>query len=125
MNEFKQKNKTGRFISSPVVLAALVLVFGFLLRGVWNIYNRAKISEVEFQISKSKMARLENRENDLMISTERLKTENGVEAEIRDRFHMGKPGEKAIIIVEEDVEDKLAIPENQDFLQKIWNFFTR
>ena len=48
------------------------------------------------------ISNLQKRENDLTKNIEELKTEQGTEKAIRDKYQVVKPGEKMIIIVDED-----------------------
>ncbi|OGT67904.1 MAG: hypothetical protein A3H43_06570 [Gammaproteobacteria bacterium RIFCSPLOWO2_02_FULL_42_9] len=124
MREFEHRRKVRKILSSPWVLLPLAVILFFLIRGTWNIYVKNRDSAVELRLSKERLVRLEERQRTLSTGIEKLNTESGIEAEIRDRFQMAKEGEQAIVIV--DTPDRpVQLPLSEEsFLQKIWNFFT-
>ncbi|MBI2476446.1 MAG: septum formation initiator family protein [Candidatus Taylorbacteria bacterium] len=124
MREFEHKRKVRKILSSPWLLLPLAVVFFFLVKAVGNIYLKDRASAAELRSSQERLARLEDRQSRLAAATEKLKTESGIESEIRDRFQMAKPGEREIVIVESAPEQNQTAAVSRSFLQKIWDFFT-
>lgn len=125
MREFEHKRKIKKFLFSPLVLIPMGIVLLFLVRGTWNIYEKDRDSSAELRFARDRLARIQDREAKISSAAEKLKTEAGIEGEIRDRFQMAKEGEQEIVIVDESVESKTSVAPSPSFLQKIWNFFTR
>ena len=108
---------------SPVVLVLLAILLFFLARGVWNIYVKDRASISELNSSKERLAKLQSRQETLVVSTEKLSTESGVEYEIRDRLQMARAGERQIVIVDSPGTANPTISPPKNFLKKIWDFF--
>lgn len=100
MSEFNRKNKHS-FWHSPLVL---IVLFGLLLLFMYNIMG---LIEKQRETTKKKelildqIETLRNREKSLSLDIEKLKTEDGVEETIRDKYQVVKEGEKMVVIVEE------------------------
>ncbi len=125
MREFEHKRGIRRFLLSPVVLISLGAVFIFLVRATWSIYEKNRDSRTELGLAEERLARLQERQETLTRSIEKLQTESGVEAEIRNRFQMAKEGETEVVIVEAPSAPTSPEPLKVGFFQKILNFFTR
>lgn len=104
MSEFNRKNNHS-FWHSPL---ALIVLLGIL---VVFIYNIVGLIEKERETTKKKNMILSNietlraRENSLSKDIEKLKTEEGVEETIRDKYQVVKEGEKMVIIVDEEKKE--------------------
>ena len=125
MLEFQEKKKLKRFIYSRLTVSLLLIVLFFLLKGVWNVYGKQQITRENYEETRVKLEALRARETKLSKDIEKLKTDEGVEQEIRDRYGLVKPGEEIIVIVDksrENREDRLIYPE-ESFWQKIINWF--
>lgn len=61
--------------------------------------NKNKISEM------NKLEDLRARETNLNKEIERLNTTEGIEESVRDKFQVVKPGEKMVIIVDDDKKE--------------------
>lgn len=102
MFDFYQKRKIRTIINSPFtqgILLILTLVIG------WSAYVRYDVAmemrdrriEAEQQLSA-----LEARKDALKEKVEYLSSERGQEAEMRRQFDISLPGEKVVVIVEEE-----------------------
>ncbi len=110
MSEFNRK-KTDSFWYSPFVI---LILFCFLILFAYNIVG---LVEKERETTKKKDIILSNievlnkREQSLSSDIEKLKTEEGVEETIRDKYQVVKEGEKMVVIVDQDKEEKSLQPE--------------
>jgi len=126
MNEFEQKRKIRRILSSPFVLIPLVVILLFVIRGTWSIYGKNRSSLEELNLAEDRLARLQEKETELSGMIKKLNTESGVEGEIRERFQMAKEGEQEVVIVEPPESEKTAGGSSESsFWQKIRGFFSR
>lgn len=66
---------------------------------------------------------LKGRQIELIMFQERLKTEEGIEYEIRKKFGVARPGESVAIIVEDNSTTTATLGES-GFWQKLKNFFS-
>lgn len=101
MHDFQKKKRIRKIMYSPITLTILALVFAVLVSGVWGVYNKMKLSLKNLDKEKTEQAKLEHRKVNLATSIEYLKTEQGIENEIRTKFRAVKDGEKIAVIVED------------------------
>ncbi len=101
MHEFQQKKKIRKILYSPLVLIILALVLVVLIRGVWNVYNKERLSSENLEQEQAELAKLEERERSLASSFDYLKTDQGIESEIRTKFRAVKEGEKVSVIIDD------------------------
>ncbi len=121
MSEFKKKNKYALW-HSPLALIVLFCVF------VGFAYNMVGLIKKERETSKNraselnKMDELRKRESKLSADIDKLNTEEGVEESVRDKFQVVKPGEKEVLIVEDQDQ---ATPTEESQEHGFWNFIKR
>ena len=99
MRVFQQKRKLRRAIYSFPVLALLFVIALFSINGTWQVYNKQIASTTGLTESQIEWSRLKQRESELEADIEKLKSQRGFEAEIREKFSVGKEGEKVAVIV--------------------------
>lgn len=98
----KSGHRTRRLLRTAVrsVGALVLLVLAVVsVRAAWNMYQtfvQASTGEGETVLQ---LAALKEQEAGVEASIERLSTERGLEAEVRERYGLGKPGESKIAIV--------------------------
>lgn len=123
MQEFKKnKTKQNPLYSLPVlgVLSLVILLFG---------YNTISLIEKNKETSKKKKIELSNietlriREEKLKQDISNLETNSGVEEVIRDKFLVGKSGEKVVVIVDKD--SKKESDQSNDKDKSFWSFLKR
>ncbi len=125
MRDFERKRRTKKILESPLVLILIAVLLVFLAKGTWNLYQKSKGSESDLNLAKERLSRLEERKDKLAGAINSLRTETGMEGEIRDRLQMAREGEKEIVIVDDESATKKVESESKSgFLQKIWDFFT-
>jgi len=79
--------------------------------------NKNKISELK------KIDELRKREANLLSDISKLETDEGVEESVRDKFQVVKPGEKMVIVVDEERKDTSDI--NKPTEHGFWGFIKR
>lgn len=102
MIEFQQKKKIRKILYSPIVLIILFIILAILLRSLWGVYEKERISSENLSKEKNELEKLSIREKNLARALEYLKTDQGIENEIRSKFRVVKEGEKVAVIVGED-----------------------
>ncbi len=102
MPEFNKKKSYRKFLYSPLTLILLLLILGVLLKALWGVYQKEKMSADYLAREQNELQKLTNRQKELAKSVEYMKTEKGIEAEIRSKFRVAKEGEMLAIIVDED-----------------------
>lgn len=85
------------------------------------MYMKEKESRYLKNQSQVAFAKMEARKIDLEKEIESLKTERGIESEIRSKFNVAKDGEKVIVVIPE--EEMASSTPKEGFFGKFINFF--
>jgi cell division protein FtsB len=81
-------------------LGLLVLVTFFFARGAVRMYLRYDEASAASSAARQNLAELQEHKAQLETDTERLKSERGLEEELRKRYGVARPGEGVIEITE-------------------------
>lgn len=99
MTDFQQKKQFKKIIYSKFSLAVLLVSVIFLGRSTYDIYKKYRISSENYATVKKDYDNLKIRKEMLDSEVSRLKTDSGIEEEIRSKFNVAKPGETVVIVV--------------------------
>jgi cell division protein FtsB len=100
MKELQRKQKIRQIMySTPALVTLLVLTF-FIARGALKIMSKERESATQTKALEVKATVLASRENKLKDGIERLKTEEGVKEEIKERYSVTQEGEHVAVIVD-------------------------
>ncbi len=102
MIDFQKKKRIRKILYSPISLIILFIVFILLFKSVWNVYDKQKLSIKNLNQEKIENDKLSQREKKLNTSIEYLKTEQGIENEIRVKFRAVREGEQISVIVDDN-----------------------
>ncbi len=119
MREFQEKHDFKRRLYSKTSLIILLLVLILLGKGVISVYGKEKSSRRELERVQRDQQELQGRYAGLEERNNWLKTDEGIEAEIRSKFDVAKRGEGVIVVV--DKAPAQPAPEDAGIIQKIWN----
>jgi len=120
VKEFQEKKKFRKLLYSKGVLLLLIVILFFAVRSSFGVYEKSKESGINLEISKKQLADLNARQQALAVKILDLKTEEGVEKDIREQFRVAKPGEKMIVIVDSNSSSS---PESESKNQSLWSKF--
>ena len=120
MRDFKQKKKIRNRIYSKGVLAVLGVAAVFLGNATWNVYQKYREADEKTAIAQAQLYKLNTREEQLSDSLVSLKTDIGVEKELREKFGVVKEGEQMILIVNKQEGNS---EESSNEHQNIWQMF--
>ena len=124
MREFKDKRKRKEKLYSFWSVLALFIVFLFLVRGVWNIYQKEKESANLDSDSRAKLESLNSQADQLNSNISKLSTDAGIDEELRQKYGVVKPGEEMIVVVPQDATTSTSTPSGfSKFFDKIKSFF--
>lgn len=119
MKEFQERNKVKKRLYSKTVLVVLFLLLILVARGAVSVFYKEKESRIEMDRAKVQKDELAQRYNFIKDRADQLKSEAGIEAEIRSKFDVIKEGEGVIVIVDKELpvveEDKRGV------LKKFWD----
>lgn len=105
MREFKKRHtKQEEMARLGVKTLGVVVLFGFtvlLAHAAWDMYGKLVAASQAKSEALSQLASLEAQQKGVTRTITKLTTERGVEAEVRVRFGVARPGEGEIDIVED------------------------
>ena len=119
MKNFQQKRGFKNIIHSRPVLIFLGVLLLFFAWGVIGFMNKMYVTMENKEIAQKKVATLEAEKEKLSSSIARLKTQEGVEESIRDKFGLAKDGEGLIVVV----EDKSGAVKKESSFSGFFSFF--
>ena len=89
-----------KLVSSPLSMIAAAILLAVLARAAWNISDKAAASETRLAAAAAELSTLRERQGELQAGVARLSTPEGIEAEIRNKYHATKEGESVAVIVD-------------------------
>ncbi len=87
---------------SPITLLLLLILFIVLARSAWKVHQKAELSVARLSQAQIELNRLTEREKELSSKVNYLSTADGLEAEIRTKYHAVKQGESVAVIIEDN-----------------------
>ena len=121
-----------RFLSSPWAFAASLLLFVILAKATWNIHAKASLSAAKLAETRTEVAKLQDRHDELASKVASLSTDDGLENEIRTKYRAVKEGESVAVIVDESQNASIASAssssstensEPQGWWSRFWSWF--
>jgi len=124
MLEFQEKRKLKRYLYSKVTLVILLVIIIILLNAVWNMYQKQRLARENLVKTATIFNDLQAREKMLSSEIDRLRTVNGTEEEIREKYGLVKPGEEVLTVVGDNTGANSSSTTNQgNYWQTIVNWF--
>ena len=100
MATFQQRHDPTRLMWRRLLAVGLLLVLLIAVRGVWSVYKKS-IESHELKIeAQAQLTELQKREQELRADISNLKSDRGVEAELRERYDLAREGESVVVIVD-------------------------
>ncbi len=125
MSLFQERKKFRKILYSKVTLALLLTALALVSRGTWQIYDKAMRARGEKEKAMQELAEMETHTVELVKNIERLKSDRGVEEEIRRWFPVAHPGEEIVVVIDENdkkgKDDETA--GGQSFWARLLSFF--
>lgn len=119
MNRFIQKNRRSKIYSLPVIVILLILVV-FLARATWKAYNESVETKKQVALMQAEFDEVYSRTNSLSQGLASLKTQEGIEKEIRKKFSVAKEGEQVVVVIEDNATPTTSdIQENKGFFGRL------
>jgi len=125
MSEFNRKNKYN-FWHSPLMLILLFCILVLFIYNIIGLMEKERETARKKDIILANIETLRNRESILTTDINKLKTEDGIEETIRDKYQVVKEGEKMVTIVDEEKKGNVEIEapvEDSSFLGWIKRLF--
>ena len=102
MIPFQERKKLRKILYAKATLLILFVVLIFVVKGTYQVYKKAHIARTEQKEVEKSFDELSTHTKELEESVERLKSEQGIEWEIRQKFTVARPGEEVVVIVDEN-----------------------
>lgn len=103
MKDFKTRKSTQKpFYHSWFFLAFLVLVLSFFVKSTHASFSKKRNADLEKDKYELRLNNLKQKKINLETKIEHMKTNRGIEEELRKRFNVTKEGEQLIKIIEND-----------------------
>jgi cell division protein FtsB len=117
MFDYQQKKKIRKVIYSKITLVILFIFIIILIKANYGIFKKERLSNENYNIVKEDFDSLKNRKAVLESEIKRMKTEEGIEEEIRSKFDVSKPGEVVVNIID---DNKSTTTDNKDKKVSFW-----
>ena len=101
MKKFRERRRFKRALYSKLSIAVLIIAVFFLGKSVWGSWQKYSATSASRYQAQVRVNELKDQKEALEMEIERLRTDQGKEATLRDRFDVGAPGEEVINIVTE------------------------
>ena len=121
MRELESKHKVKRVIYSAPALVLLLIVVSIFARGAWRAIERQRGSSEVVKNLQAKTSQLEERQMDLESKIERLKTEEGIEEELKSKYNVSAEGEQFIVLIDSKENQDVASTSPSVWYKKWWN----
>ncbi|MEK7069266.1 MAG: septum formation initiator family protein [Patescibacteria group bacterium] len=120
MRNFQQKKKSRNILQSLPVLILLTIILCFFAWGVIRFLVKMGETSKNKKIAEMKVFELSQTKEKLANDIESLKSDKGIEENIRAKFGLAKEGEGLIVVVDDknapNLEDK-----KQNWFIRFWN----
>lgn len=121
MPEYQQKKKRKKKpIRNKIAIFCLAIVLVLLIKGNWGLYLKERESGENVARVSKEYEDLMTRRANLQNVNEKLKTEEGVEEEIREKFQVSKDGENVMVIVDSPTNTPQIEVKKKGWFENVW-----
>ncbi|TSC62138.1 MAG: Uncharacterized protein G01um101448_579 [Parcubacteria group bacterium Gr01-1014_48] len=124
MLRFQEKKTFKRYLYSQVSLWILGIFILFVCNAVYGVYKKAQSANAFLAEAQKNLRAMQDQEKYFSAEIERLKSDQGIEEEIRSKFQVAKEGEKVVVIIDKKEDQNVtAMTPQKNFFQKILDIF--
>lgn len=109
-----------RMLGGLLVMAALAVVAGGTASAAWGMYGKFTEAAAADAASRGELATLQTQYEGMSKSVAALSTERGMDAAVRERYGVGRPGEGEIDIIRQATSTQAASA-TEGFWQSLWH----
>ncbi len=106
MRDFQERRKTERLIYSKWTAAVLIVLFAWGIKATWGVYQKEQLTKENLVKAQRELETLTQRQQALSAKIDQLKSPEGVEEEIRNKFGLVKEGEQVAVIVDSNTDSE-------------------
>ncbi len=121
MKELRHKQEVRRRLYSLPVLIGLLLVTILIGRGTWNIAQKYRESARLVTDLRAQEVELTTKQASLKADIAKLNTDEGLDAEIKDKFNVVKPGEQVAVIVDATKPATSTATSTPSWWKRLWS----
>ncbi len=89
-----------RLFYSPIGIVLACIILFSLIRGGLGIHEKAMLAGQRLSQAQTELADLQHQQSSLSASIAQLSTTEGIEAELREKYHAVKEGESVAVIID-------------------------
>ena len=119
MRDFQESNKVRRFFASRFVLALLFLVVMGMGAATFRALEKGWQAEEQRKVMEANMQQLQHKKAELAEEVKNYSTGEGLEREAREKLNLHKPGEKIVVILNNDKPRQEQV-QTQSWVQQMW-----
>jgi len=123
MQDFAKRRKTATIvgiIKSLGGLLLLVVVTFVAVRAAWGMYGKFAEAAQSDELAHKQLAALQTQATQVSASVDSFGSSRGLEAEVRERYGVVKPGEGQIQIVRDASTTPSRGPAGQNIFIRVW-----
>ncbi|MHB1118319.1 MAG: hypothetical protein ACYCZ7_02245 [Minisyncoccota bacterium] len=125
MLPFQERKKFRKILYSKTSIFVLFVALILASHGAWRVYQKAEIARTERDESVRVLTEIEERTKELETSLAGLKSDQGIENEVRQKYAVARPGEEVVVVVDENSKKGKNGDEapQESFWQRLVSFF--
>ena len=123
MRDFQRKRTIRKVLYSRGAIVAVLVLLILVAKAAWSVYSKESESRRRLDSAAADLVALQSRERKLRENIDRLKTPEGMEAQIREQFQVAKPGERMVVLVDEKKNDKTNAPQEASMVSRFFDLF--
>lgn len=120
MHRYEQRRDPTRLMWRRLMAVILLIILAIAIRGVWGVYEKEQESRKLRTEAEARLNDLKEREAKMHADISLLRTDRGVESQLRERYDLAKNNEGVIVIVEPPAAP---IEERQTTFEKFKGWF--
>ena len=90
-----------QIVGSPVSLIVLLVILVALIRATWSVHEKSAASIAKLAQAQAELIKLQARDADLSRKVAYLSTNEGVQSEMRSKYHAVNDGESVAVILDD------------------------
>ncbi len=127
MREFKKRRTVGaellRVSAGVAGVVALAGVAALASHAAWDMYGKFAEAAAARAAAETQLQELQTRHQNIEADVQALSSERGLEAQVRERYGVARPGEGQITIIRQASSTEV-LRQEPGLLQKLWQLLT-
>lgn len=121
MAEFQKKQTWQKVLYSKGSFIVILFLIGFMIYNIFSILPKLRETALNKNKALNQVESIQEQTATLTSRIEKLKTEQGIEDDIRSKFRVVKEGEGLIVIVDDPKKEEVKQEESGGF----WSFLKK